>query len=420
MSGGLLQLVAYGVEDLILTGDPEISLFKLSFKRHTNFQKKQHTLKSSTSIQFGQRVTFPITSGDLIESIWLEITFPRLKVTNTAFAWSAYPACSILEWAEIRVDDTVIHRVTGEWIYIREMTHGEFGKRDGWNTMVGQVSSMTTFTDPKESYTCQLYLPFWDTPSSGLALASTNQNVFLEVKFKSIQHVLFQAEWDATNSAFDISNPTITNFQKNRLSVSAHVDVFYLDEFERQQFKSKDHFTWHRMINVDEHVSDLTYIQTDIVFPRPLVELIWTFESTSVIQPFNYCDTIDSVVNSSSFDTKPYFTNTGSVCSVLKTGEILLNDVVRIGKRNGKYFSHIQPLFHHTGIAKGIHSYSFALDPEDTTCPSGHCPASTLILNQELDFFNGTLTDTSYTLKIYKITLNRLNYSNGMCSLQYS
>ena len=37
MGGGLLQLVAYGAQDVYLTGNPQITFFKTIYKRHTNF-----------------------------------------------------------------------------------------------------------------------------------------------------------------------------------------------------------------------------------------------------------------------------------------------------------------------------------------------------------------------------------------------
>ena len=37
MSAGLIQLVAKGKEDLYLIGDPQITLFKMIYRRHTNF-----------------------------------------------------------------------------------------------------------------------------------------------------------------------------------------------------------------------------------------------------------------------------------------------------------------------------------------------------------------------------------------------
>ena len=37
MAGGLLQLVAVGAEDMYLTGNPQITYFKVVYRKHTNF-----------------------------------------------------------------------------------------------------------------------------------------------------------------------------------------------------------------------------------------------------------------------------------------------------------------------------------------------------------------------------------------------
>ncbi len=37
MAGGLMQLVAYGAQDVYLTGNPQITFFKVVYRRHTNF-----------------------------------------------------------------------------------------------------------------------------------------------------------------------------------------------------------------------------------------------------------------------------------------------------------------------------------------------------------------------------------------------
>ena len=37
MGGGLMQLVAYGAQDIYLTGNPQITFFKIVYRRHTNF-----------------------------------------------------------------------------------------------------------------------------------------------------------------------------------------------------------------------------------------------------------------------------------------------------------------------------------------------------------------------------------------------
>ena len=37
MGGGLMQLVAYGAQDIYLTGNPQITFLKVVYRRHTNF-----------------------------------------------------------------------------------------------------------------------------------------------------------------------------------------------------------------------------------------------------------------------------------------------------------------------------------------------------------------------------------------------
>ena len=37
MSGGIIQLVATGIQDVHLTGNPEISFFRSNYRRHTHF-----------------------------------------------------------------------------------------------------------------------------------------------------------------------------------------------------------------------------------------------------------------------------------------------------------------------------------------------------------------------------------------------
>jgi hypothetical protein len=42
MGGGLLQLITRGVQDAILTQNPQVTFFKLVYKQHTNFAIQQN------------------------------------------------------------------------------------------------------------------------------------------------------------------------------------------------------------------------------------------------------------------------------------------------------------------------------------------------------------------------------------------
>lgn len=84
MPGGLINIATYGSQDLFLTGTPEITYFKLVYRRHTNFSMESVRLKFEDSINFDKytTLTFP-KSGDLIHKCYLEITLPEIYFTRT-------------------------------------------------------------------------------------------------------------------------------------------------------------------------------------------------------------------------------------------------------------------------------------------------------------------------------------------------
>src|SRR6056300_1756511 len=76
MGGGLLQLVAYGAQDVYLTGNPQITFWKVSYRRYTNFSMESIQQTFSGTAAFGQRVTCQISrNGDLVHKMYLEVPF---------------------------------------------------------------------------------------------------------------------------------------------------------------------------------------------------------------------------------------------------------------------------------------------------------------------------------------------------------
>jgi hypothetical protein len=72
MTGGLLQLMSYGAEDTYLTGNPDISFFKIVYRRHVNFAVQQIEQPLKGTIDFGNKVTCKIAKkGDLISNMYL-------------------------------------------------------------------------------------------------------------------------------------------------------------------------------------------------------------------------------------------------------------------------------------------------------------------------------------------------------------
>ena len=90
MAGGLMQLVAYGAQDVYLTSDPKITFFKVLYRRHTNFSVEvvEHTLNGTPD--FGRKSTVTISrNGDLITNMYLRVVLPEVRAKSSAgrFAW---------------------------------------------------------------------------------------------------------------------------------------------------------------------------------------------------------------------------------------------------------------------------------------------------------------------------------------------
>ena len=77
MGGGLMQLVAYGAQDIYLTGNPQITFFKVVYRRHTNFSMESIEQTFNGSADFGKKVSCTISrNGDLVSRVYLQAQLP--------------------------------------------------------------------------------------------------------------------------------------------------------------------------------------------------------------------------------------------------------------------------------------------------------------------------------------------------------
>lgn len=86
MGGGLINIVSYGANDLYITGSPQITFFKVAYRRHTNFSIE------SIAIDFGEfnfgdeiNVQFPKV-GDLFSNTYIQIDIPAVHLKKTDIA----------------------------------------------------------------------------------------------------------------------------------------------------------------------------------------------------------------------------------------------------------------------------------------------------------------------------------------------
>src|SRR4029078_2656137 len=105
MSGGLMQLVAYGAQDVYLTGNPQITFFKVVYRRHTNFAVEPIELSMNGNPDFGRRLSVVITrNGDLITQTYIMVRLERIVPCDGAkFAWVHRIGYALLKNIEVTI-----------------------------------------------------------------------------------------------------------------------------------------------------------------------------------------------------------------------------------------------------------------------------------------------------------------------------
>ena len=87
MSGGLMQIVAYGSQDIYLTSNPKMTFFKIVYRRHTNFALESIQQTFNGQADFGKKVTCTISrNGDLITRTYLQVQLPVVTIPMSASA----------------------------------------------------------------------------------------------------------------------------------------------------------------------------------------------------------------------------------------------------------------------------------------------------------------------------------------------
>lgn len=190
MTGGIIQLVARGVEDVFLSIEPQITFFKVIYRRHTNFSREEIPQEFIHEPNFGKRSTCKISpdTGDMIDKMTLKITLPcipKLSQTNDneyncgnnncnnnelKIAWIRKIGFAMIKYVEIEINGKVIDRHYGEWLYIWTYLTTKNIDDHGLSKLIGDVPELTNFTESKEEYILYVPLHFWFCRATGLAL----------------------------------------------------------------------------------------------------------------------------------------------------------------------------------------------------------------------------------------------------------
>jgi len=390
MGGGLLQLVAYGAQDVYLTGNPQITFFKVVYRRHTNFALESIEQTFNGSVGWGNRVTSTISrNGDLISRAYLQMSVDAIPNPVPLLGLRA------IDYVELEIGGQKIDKHYGEWMYIWNELSLPISKKQAYHTMVG--GSYTSGDD--------MFVPleFWFCRNIGLALPLIGLQ-YHEVK---------------VNIQFSGSTNMVTSGSPGTLTASLWVDYIYLDTDERRKFAQSSHEYLIEQLQFTGKESASRKIKLN--FNHPVKELIWTAETDNTTRG-NWVDyTNNSTPIPSDRNYTEFANDLNSVSThknLITSAKLTLNGNDRFAARNGEYFNLIQPFQHHENVPNnvGINVYSFALKPEE------HQPSGTLNMSRidtatlDLEYINQNVALVS----VYAINYNVLRILSGMGGIAYS
>ena len=355
MGGGLMQLVAYGAQDVYLTGNPQITFWKVTYRRHTNFAMESIEQTFNGQADFGRRVQCTISrNGDLAYRTYLQVTLPEINqsmATTTAteteglFArWLDYPGEQLISMVEVEIGGQRIDRQYGDWMHIWNQLTMTSEQERGYNAMVGNTMQLTYITDPKfadiatacsadsvPDAVCAprkalpettLYVPlqFWFCRNPGLALpliALQYHEVKINLELRPIDECLFavdRLECGSDNAGTSVKASAA--YQQSLVAASLYVDYVFLDTDERRRMAQNPHeylieqlqFTGDESVGSSSNKIKLNFNHPckELVFvvqPDKNVNYCASLECGSVLnnalgaQPFNYTDAVDALPN---------------------------------------------------------------------------------------------------------------------------
>ena len=239
MTGGMIQLVAYGKEDMFITQNPQITFFKIVYRRHTNFTFEQiPQYFPDQQANFSKQISTTLAkNGDLLGEIVVNITLPPIKYVNplTKFAWVRRIGFAIIKNVDIQLNGILIDRHYGDWLnlWAEMMGYLTGPKKSGYAKMIGDVPELVNFTNDKSAYTLQIPLNFWFCRSSGntIPLSSLQYtDIKINIEFNDLDMCL-----KVSPSNYIQCNGNIVNFLPNEyiyqtVSGSTNVGIFnYFD-----------------------------------------------------------------------------------------------------------------------------------------------------------------------------------------------
>ena len=412
MAGGLMQLVAYGAQDVYLTGNPEVTFYNAKYKRHTNFAMEniEQTLNGNPASSGRVSVTVA-RNGDLVGDMYVE-----LESNASAGGDSCWVAERAIASVELSIGGQRVDKQYQKWWRL----YTELSLDEAKKATYGKLTSALG--------TSKVFLPL---------MFFFNRNPGLYLPLIALQYHEVRIDFDLASDMEVYLNKTF----------KVWANYIYLDTEERRRFAQKGH---EYLIEQVQHTGvdsvDATGTkQIRLSYNHPVKELVWCYSGTGTDSLWNFgkaAGTSKVVLSSGPVDISttvgdgalPISAATGApvvltsgagkeawteeLQSVQTTMKLVLNGQDRFKEQGSKYFNQVQPFNHHSGCPMpGVYSYSFALKPEEHQ-PTGTCNFSR-IDNAQVAVVTAGAGDAT-NLHMFATNYNVLRIQSGMGGLAFS
>lgn len=411
MTGGLIQLIAYGAQDIYLTGNPQVTFFKYIYRRHTNFAVEPILQHFSEKAEFNKRLSCTIAKhGDLLSQVILHVSLPAISEDGSeTISWTNAIGHALIKRTWVEIGGIRMDTQYGEWMEVWTALTVPASKQDGFYNMIGKFEN---FQANSQTGTVELFVPlhFWFCRHIGTALpliALQHADVKIFIETRPFNELWYDGNMSSSTLPNRTTTPAIT-------TIESICDYIFLDTAERRRFAQYPH---EYLIEQVQHTGTVSITQNsawertekfELEFNHPLKELVWVSRLQTARyfnQWFNFSDTADIFAASTSSNP-------------ITHSRLLLNGHERVSQLPAKYFQLVQPYLRHTAVPNNyINLYSFALVPEELQ-PSGTCNFSRLD-NASLELqFQDNLADSQ--ILVYGFGYNVLRIMAGMAGLAHS
>ena len=441
-----MQLVAYGAQDVYLTGQPKVTFFQAVYKRHTNFAMEniQQTVNGSPSN--GGRVSVTIArNGDLVGNMYVALQ-PSNTGGKTTSDNSNPDTCWIAERAIASVELTIggqrIDKHYQTWFRLYAECFLSESDKINYGKLTSSPSPIADSTN--KNY---VYLPL-------LFFFNRNPGLYLP---------LIALQYHEVRLDFDLTSNFSAYFGSSSQVFEVWANYVYLDTEERRRFAQKGHEYLIEQVQHTGGDSVTSGAQTiRLSFNHPVKELIWCYQNTTStannsmwnfstsaanvnvtvgMNAFTLSNTSISIAGPAVYlphevGCPRIYSNVAQATNVLwieegtslgavggyevgplKDFKLVLNGQDRFKEQLGKYFNQYQPYLYHSGTPyPGVYVYSFALQPEEHQ-PTGTCNFSRIDNAQVAITLKAGTTPLQ---KMFAVNYNILRIQSGMGGLAFS